>query len=200
MLIYYPVHHQASLVALLVMNLPAKNPLEESMAIHPSILDWRIPWTEKSGGLWSIGLQRVVHDWNNLAQSSSYHLKMSPRARPLGSHVRFQKQQWGQQYMTSVFQAYGIIQPRDSIVLYLSLFRGVDVIWKFPYYITQLLNPLPRATTFLLSPFYTQTFPSLEETIGPDTVLVRIVCRSTSPARPSLSVITVIFVCIIRVT
>ena len=23
---------------------------------------WRIPWTEESGGLWSIGLQRVVHD------------------------------------------------------------------------------------------------------------------------------------------
>ena len=39
-----------------------ENPLEESMAIHPSILDWRIPWIEESGGLWSIGSQRVIHD------------------------------------------------------------------------------------------------------------------------------------------
>ena len=27
-----------------------------------SILVWWIPWTEESGGLWSIGLQRVRHD------------------------------------------------------------------------------------------------------------------------------------------
>jgi len=28
---------------------------------------WRIPWTEEPGGLQSIGLQRVGHDWSNLA-------------------------------------------------------------------------------------------------------------------------------------
>ena len=27
-----------------------------------SVLAWRIPWTEESGGLWSIGSQRVGHD------------------------------------------------------------------------------------------------------------------------------------------
>ena len=47
----------ASLVAQKVKNLPAlqetrveslggKDPLEEEMAIHSSILAWRIPWTE----------------------------------------------------------------------------------------------------------------------------------------------------------
>ena len=30
--------------------------LEEGMAIHSSILAWRIPWTEQPGGLQSIGL------------------------------------------------------------------------------------------------------------------------------------------------
>ena len=30
---------------------------------QPSILAWRIPWTEKSGGLQSMGSQRVGHDW-----------------------------------------------------------------------------------------------------------------------------------------
>ena len=37
--------------------------LEKEMATHCSILAWRIPWTEKPGGLQSMGLQRVRHDW-----------------------------------------------------------------------------------------------------------------------------------------
>ena len=36
-----------------------EDPPEEGMATHSSILTWRIPWTEESGGLQSIGLQRV---------------------------------------------------------------------------------------------------------------------------------------------
>ena len=40
-----------------------KIPLEEEMATHSSILAWKIPWTEEPGGLQSIGLQRVTHDW-----------------------------------------------------------------------------------------------------------------------------------------
>ena len=36
---------------------------EKGMAIHSSILAWRIPWTGKPGGLQSTGLQRVGHHW-----------------------------------------------------------------------------------------------------------------------------------------
>ena len=36
--------------------------LERGIATHPSILAWRIPWREGSGGLQSMGLQRVGHD------------------------------------------------------------------------------------------------------------------------------------------
>ena len=36
--------------------------LEEGMATHFSILAWRISWTEQSGKVWSIELQRVGHD------------------------------------------------------------------------------------------------------------------------------------------
>ena len=39
-----------------------KDPLEEGMAPHSSILAWRITQTEKPGGLQSMGLQRVGHD------------------------------------------------------------------------------------------------------------------------------------------
>ena len=40
----------------------APNPLEEGMAIHSSILAWRIPWTEGPGGLQSMGSQTVGHN------------------------------------------------------------------------------------------------------------------------------------------
>ena len=33
------------------------------MAPHSSTLAWKIPWTEESGGLQSMGSQRVGHDW-----------------------------------------------------------------------------------------------------------------------------------------
>ena len=60
----------ASLVAQNVKRLPAmqetwvqalsrKDPLEEEMANHSSILAWRIPRTEEPGGLQSTGSQRV---------------------------------------------------------------------------------------------------------------------------------------------
>ena len=63
----------ASLVAQTAKNLPAmwetqvqslgwEDPLEKGMAIHSSILAWRIPWTEEPGGLYSMGSQRVGHD------------------------------------------------------------------------------------------------------------------------------------------
>ena len=35
--------------------------LEDDMSIHSSILAWRIPWTEETAGLQSMGLQRVEH-------------------------------------------------------------------------------------------------------------------------------------------
>ena len=44
-----------------------EDPLENGIATHSSILDWRIPWTEEPNGLQSIGLQRTGYDWSNLA-------------------------------------------------------------------------------------------------------------------------------------
>ena len=59
------------LVTQTIKNLPAiwetqvlsfswEDPLEEGMAIHSSILAWRIPWTEP-GRLQSMGSQRIGH-------------------------------------------------------------------------------------------------------------------------------------------
>ena len=55
----------ASLVAQMVKNLPemketwvqslgGEHPLEKRMATHYSVLVWRIPWTEETGGLQSM--------------------------------------------------------------------------------------------------------------------------------------------------
>ena len=41
--------------------------LEKEMATNSSILAWRIPGTEEPGGLPSMGLHRVGHDWSDLA-------------------------------------------------------------------------------------------------------------------------------------
>ena len=70
----YPLQYSwASLVSQTVKNPPAmqetwvrstgwEDPLEEGMATHSSILSWRIPWTEKPGGLQCIGSQRIRHN------------------------------------------------------------------------------------------------------------------------------------------
>ena len=41
--------------------------LEKEMATHSSALAWRIPGTGEPGGLPSVGLHRVGHDWSDLA-------------------------------------------------------------------------------------------------------------------------------------
>ena len=57
-------------VVQLVKNLPAeeetwvpslgqKDPLENERATHFRILAWKIPWTKESGGLQSMGLQKL---------------------------------------------------------------------------------------------------------------------------------------------
>ena len=65
------VSFRASLVAQMVKNPPAmwetwvpslgwEDPLEKGMAVHASILAWRIPWMEEPGRLPSMGSQRVT--------------------------------------------------------------------------------------------------------------------------------------------
>ena len=69
----YTVDTKASLVAQMVERLPAmrktwvrslgrEDPLEKEMAIHSSIVAWRILWTVKPSRLQSTGSQRVRHD------------------------------------------------------------------------------------------------------------------------------------------
>ena len=45
-----------------VKSLGQEDLLEKEMATHSSVLAWRIPWTEESGRLQSMGSQGVGHD------------------------------------------------------------------------------------------------------------------------------------------
>ena len=47
----------------MVQTLGWEDPLEEEMATHSSILAWKTPWTEKPGGLQSMG---VTKSWTRL--------------------------------------------------------------------------------------------------------------------------------------
>ena len=46
-----------------VQPLGWEDPLEKEMATHSSTLAWKIPWTEETGGLQSVGSQRGERDW-----------------------------------------------------------------------------------------------------------------------------------------
>ena len=48
-----------------VQSLGWEDLLEEGVTTLSSILAWRTPWTEESGGLQSMQLQRVGHNWRD---------------------------------------------------------------------------------------------------------------------------------------
>ena len=45
-----------------VQPLDQEDSLDKGMVLHSSILAWRIPWAEETGGLQSMGSQRVGHN------------------------------------------------------------------------------------------------------------------------------------------
>ena len=69
------------------------------MALHSSILPWRIPWAEEPRGLQSLGSQRVGHDWSNVGCIPApvlfifYH-KDSSYSWPLNSSVQSLRHVW----------------------------------------------------------------------------------------------------------
>ena len=56
------VKHLPTMWETWVQSLGQEDPLEKEMATQSSTLAWEIPWTEESGGLQPMGLQKVGHD------------------------------------------------------------------------------------------------------------------------------------------
>ena len=94
-----------------VQSLGGEDPLEEGMATHPSILTWRIPRAEEPGGLQSRGLQRVGHDWNDLACHTSETNHWSP-ARIWAGQTAVESLPWLQDFhqgwVTWINSSFGI--------------------------------------------------------------------------------------------
>ena len=64
--------------------------LEKEMATHSSIPAWRIPGTGEPGGLASMGLHRVGHDWSDLAAEGALQIAEKRReAKGKGEKERY---------------------------------------------------------------------------------------------------------------
>ena len=62
----------ARTIEMWVQFLGQKGPLKEGMATHSRVLPWRIPWIEEPSGQQSMRLQRITHDWSNLAYTQAH--------------------------------------------------------------------------------------------------------------------------------
>ena len=84
-----------------VRSLGQEDHPEKGMATHSNILAWRIPWTEEPGGLQSIGLQRVGHDWvtNTLMRFYSLRLQLFKETTEKQFHSKINFNQLGFTFM-----------------------------------------------------------------------------------------------------
>ena len=57
-----------------IRSMGLEDSLEKEMAIHSSVLAWKIPRTEEPGGLQSMGCKRVRHDLETKQQIYTYML------------------------------------------------------------------------------------------------------------------------------
>ena len=64
-----------------------EHPVEEGMATHFSIHAWRIPWTEETEGLRSLGLPRVGHARIDLA-CTHFRISLSVFTKILGIFIQ----------------------------------------------------------------------------------------------------------------
>ena len=85
--------------------LPWGSPMGKGVATQPSVLAWRIPWTEEPGGLQSTGSQRVRHN-GQLTHSCLLRLKhvlALAALPPWGCRLELPGLIWGS---TTSFQAH----------------------------------------------------------------------------------------------
>ena len=91
-----------------VLSLCWEDLLEKGTATHSSILAWRIPWTEKPGGLPSMGSQRVRHNWaTNSFTFSLYLIGTLGNLRSNHSSTTKHQRMWNKsQYLWALFSSF----------------------------------------------------------------------------------------------
>ena len=128
-----------------VQSLGWENPLEKGMATQFCILAWRIPWTEKPGGLQSIGPQRVGRDWvghTNSKQNFNIH-KVKNSSRRSGDPI--EECRLSQENLT-------VLQMNDTFAFERG---GKDSIW-LGWKIRRLKMVILFSSFFLSGEFFTK--------------------------------------------
>ena len=119
------------------------------MATHSSILAYRIPWTEEPGGLPSMGLQRVGHDW--VTNTHTHHctiVRISKMEPPnMNMHTWFSKHLRFPQNL--------LITWVPSVATLLSSESPVQVVWvslyfSFPKQYSRSINQKESAKMLLI--------------------------------------------------
>ena len=118
-----------------VLFLDWEDPLEESMVTHSSILAWRIPWTEESGRLQSIGLQRVRHYWSDLVHSTT----ISETSRTILNATTFESFQM--LFVLQIPFPFSFIHLTDTIKHLLCILHPHPP-WSFPTLISTVFKHL----------------------------------------------------------
>ena len=100
------------------------------MATHSSVLAWRIPGTGEPGGLPSVGLHRVGHDWSDLAAAAAAAaVYVCQSQSPYSSHFSslfgsYACFVWERQFKKKIWK--GILKP-----LFFSSYGKLIDIFKF---------------------------------------------------------------------
>ena len=106
-----------------------EDPLAEGIATLSSVLAWKIPWTEKPGGLQFIGSQRVGYNWSNLAHT----------------HVRYVSWPFTPKYFTIIFLRvrrillYNHITVTNSVNLARIQYFNLWFVFKFCWLINSII-------------------------------------------------------------
>ena len=99
------------------------------MAPHSSTLAWKIPWTEEPGGLQSIGLLRVRHDWEtwlSLFTFMRWRRKWQPTPMFLPGESQRRGAWWAAVY--GVAQSQTRLKRLSSILQFVGHLLGISMV------------------------------------------------------------------------
>ena len=88
-----------------IRSLGREDPLEEGMATHSSILAWRTPWTEESGGLQSMGVAERNFVMDMTEHTCTAHLQ-EHKAGKINLNIIFHLIPYFQHMITSTYHPY----------------------------------------------------------------------------------------------
>ena len=80
---------------------------EKAMATHSSVLAWRIPGMGEHGGVPSMGLHRVRHDWSDLATEAAPALQVDslPAEPPGKPYPNLRAKEMGERFFVTCLSA-----------------------------------------------------------------------------------------------